>query len=292
MSYKYLSLTPSVKHILQDKGTEPAFSGLFIEKDTVQGTYICRGCGLALFREDNQFTSHCGWPSFDAELPHAVRRQPDADGRRTEILCARCDGHLGHVFSGEGYTAANLRHCVNSLAIEFVPDVTVLDTEEIIVAAGCFWGVEYLFKQLPGVLLTQVGYSGGDVDYPSYQEVCKKTTGHLEVLRVVYDRAKIDLTRVLQYFFEIHDFSQTDGQGPDVGPQYLSAIFYYTDTQLVTARAIIDELKKQHYTVATQCYPVMTFWPAEMYHQDYYQKNQKQPYCHRWQKIFDESNHD
>lgn len=283
--HKSASLTPNQQHILIDKGTEHAFTGLYI-KTVKQGSYLCRQCGKVLFRADNQFTGTCGWPSFDDALQGTVKELPDADGRRTEIVCARCDGHLGHVFRGEGYTDKNTRHCVNSVSIEFVEDETVVDTEEAIVAAGCFWGVEHWFQQLDGVLITEVGYTGGELAEPSYEAVCRKDTGHLEALRVVYDTAKLSYTDIIKYFFEIHDFTQTDGQGPDLGPQYLSAIFYYNAEQKQQAAAIIDQLKAMDYEVATQLYPVSTFWPAEDYHQAYYANNNKTPYCHSYRKIF------
>lgn len=282
---KSASLTPKQISILKDKGTEPAFSGHAIEA-VEQGSYICRQCGHVLFRADNQFTSTCGWPSFDDELEGSVTRVPDADGRRTEIVCSRCDAHLGHVFMGEGYTAKNLRHCVNSIAIEFVDDEHVLNTEEAIVAAGCFWGVEHLFKKLEGVLLTEVGYLGGELDEPSYEQVCGKNTGHLEALRVVYDSDRVSYEDVIKYFFEIHNFSQADGQGPDLGPQYLSAIFYFDAAQKKIAEEVVSELTQREFQVATSLLPVTTFWPAEDYHQDYYVKTGSDPYCHMWGKIF------
>lgn len=283
---KYASLTPEVLHILRDKGTELPFSCKY-DTEITQGTYLCRGCGHALFRADSHFSSGCGWPSFDDEIVNAIKREPDADGRRTEILCNYCESHLGHVFGGEGFTKKNTRHCVNSLAIEFVEDNEVVNTEEAILAAGCFWGVEYLLKKLPGVLKTEVGYIGGNVDNPTYQQVCTQQTGHLEALRVVFDPTRLSYETLLKYFFEIHDFSQEDGQGPDLGPQYLSAIFYFDNKQKRTAEHVIAELKNLGYQVATQLYEVSTFWSAEDYHQDYYTKTGKQPYCHIWTKKFD-----
>lgn len=285
MLNKTASLTPEVLRIVNDKGTEPPFSGKFLEKAT-RGTYLCRRCGLALFRADNQFISACGWPSFDDELPHAIKRVLDADGQRTEILCQRCDAHLGHVFAGEYHTVKNLRHCVNSLVIEFVENNTVQDTEEAILAAGCFWGVEYYFQKLPGVLKTEVGYTGGRLAKPTYQQVGSHTSGHLEAIRVLYDKDHLSYPDVIKYFFEIHDFTQTDGQGPDKGPQYLSAIFYYNDEQKAAAQEIIHLLQQKKYQVATQLYPVTAFWPAENYHQAYYSKKQQQPYCHTHRKLF------
>lgn len=282
---KAASLPDSVLAVVQDKGTEKPFSGEY-DQFGDQGTYLCRQCGLGLFRSTTKFHSGCGWPSFDEELPNAVTRLTDKDGRRVEILCARCQAHLGHVFYGEKYTASDTRHCVNSLSLDFVPDMKITDTEEALFAAGCFWGVEYYFKQLSGVLRTQVGYSGGQKNYPTYQDICTGTTGHYEVLRVLYDPTKIDFKKLTQYFFEIHNFSQNNGQGPDIGDQYLSVIFYYNEPQKKIAESVIQQLHNMKKVVTTKLLPVKTFWPAEEYHQDYYTKQQKEPYCHRYEKIF------
>lgn len=285
MQKKSMSLPVNLLHVIRDKGTEYPFTGEYNDFDG-PGTYLCRQCGLALFRSESKFHSGCGWPSFDQNIPGNVKRVPDKDGMRTEILCARCDAHLGHVFTGEHQTPLNTRHCVNSLSLDYVKDLTVLDTNEAIFAAGCFWGVEYYFKKLPGVLITEVGYSGGHKENPSYEEVCHKKTGHLEAIRVVYDTAKINYEKICQFFFEIHDPTQTDGQGPDIGNQYLSVVFYYDDEQKKIAGELIERLKGQGLAVATKILPVSVFWPAEDYHQDYYEKTHKTPYCHRYVKRF------
>lgn len=282
---KTSSLPDLVLAVVEDKGTEKPFSGEFDDFGD-SGTYLCRRCGLALFRSNSKFHSGCGWPSFDEEIKGAVEGKTDADGRRSEILCARCHAHLGHVFTGEGFTDKNTRHCVNSLSLDFVPDLKVLDTEEAIFAAGCFWGVEYYFKTLPGVLKAEVGYSGGNKKNPTYQDICSGSTGHYEVIRVLYDPSKISYEDLVIFFFEIHDPTQTNGQGPDLGQQYLSVIFYYDDTQKKMASTLIHELELTGIKVATKLLPVTTFWRAETYHQDYYAKTGKQPYCHRYEKKF------
>jgi peptide methionine sulfoxide reductase msrA/msrB len=283
---KAASLPDIVLAVVQDKGTEKPFSGDYDQFGEL-GTYLCRQCGLALFRSSTKFHSGCGWPSFDEEIAGAVNRISDPDGRRVEIVCSRCQAHLGHVFQGEKFTDKNTRHCVNSLSLDFVSDLSVTDTEEAIFAAGCFWGVEYYFKQLPGVLNTQVGYSGGKHSHPTYREVCSGTSGHYEVMRVIYDPSKINYKQLTQFFFEIHDATQNNGQGPDIGQQYQSAIFYYNDEQKKTAEELIRQLENiLHHQIATKVLPVTTFWPAEESHQDYYAKTGKAPYCHRHQKIF------
>lgn len=285
MILKTASLPDIILAVVQDKGTEKPYSGEYDDFEEA-GTYLCRRCGLALFRSRTKFHSGCGWPSFDEEIPGAVLREKDDDGYRTEILCSRCHAHLGHVFSGESFTVKNTRHCVNSLSLDFVSNLEVKDTEEAIFAAGCFWGVEYYFKQFPGVLKTEVGYSGGHKQQPTYEEICSGKTGHYEVIRVVYDPAKTTYADIVKFFFEIHDPTQTNGQGPDHGEQYLSVIFYYNDEQKQTARALINTLETAGNKIATKVLPVSVFWRAEKYHQDYYQKTGKQPYCHHYVKRF------
>jgi len=284
-AFKIASLPKVVLAVVKHKGTEYPFTGAYNDSDE-KGTYLCRLCGLALFRGEHKFHSGCGWPSFDEEIQDAVLRKSDPDGKRTEIVCARCDAHLGHVFAGEQLTQKNLRHCVNSLSLDFVTDQTVIDSEEAIFACGCFWGVEYYFKRHPGVLKTEVGYTGGAIETPSYQEVCQGDTGHIEAIRVLYDPAKTSYEQLAKFFFEIHDPSQENGQGPDLGEQYLSIAFYYDDAQKEITAGLITQLQHKGYRIATQLRPVSVFWPAETYHQDYYEKTGKQPYCHRYSPKF------
>lgn len=177
---KYNPLTPEEAAVILNKGTERAFTGKYTDFSG-KGTYVCKQCNAPLYRSSDKFKSECGWPSFDDEIPGAVKRIPDADGMRTEIVCANCGAHLGHVFLGEGLTAKDTRHCVNSISLNFIPESSlkaVADTA--IFAGGCFWGVEYYMYQSPGVISTEVGYIGGHGEKPTYQKVCSHKTGYAE----------------------------------------------------------------------------------------------------------------
>jgi len=277
-------LTPFEEWVIRSKGTEKPFTGQFTDHFEA-GTYLCRACGAPLYRSADKFHSSCGWPSFDDEIKGAVKKNPDADGRRTEIVCAKCDGHLGHVFEGEGFTSKNLRHCVNSVSMKFQPQKKESERKSYF-ASGCFWGTEYYFAREPGMIATRVGFMGGHKDHPTYKEVCAGTTGHLECVEATWDPERTTYEKVVKLFFETHDFSQEDGQGPDVGPQYLSAIFYANEEEKKTAEKVIAELKHRDLKVATALRPVSTFWSAEEYHQEYYLRQGKEPYCHFKRQIF------
>ena len=274
-------LTPAEDRVIVHKGTEAPFSGRF-EKSRDAGTYTCRRCGAALYRAEDKFDAGCGWPSFDAEVPGAVKRLGDADGQRIEIECAHCGAHLGHVFTGERLTPRDTRHCVNSISMDFVPLAdTASHFERAIFAGGCFWGVEYFLHQAEGVIRTTVGYTGGTTKKPSYEEVCRHTTGHAEAVEVVFDPLQTSYEELARLFFEIHDPTQVNRQGPDIGDQYRSGIFYLNAGQKGVAEKLIAELKAKGWKVVTRLEPSAAFWPAEGYHQDYYQRNGKHPYCHR-----------
>ena len=272
--------------VLDEQATEAPHTGAYNEL-AKRGTYLCRRCGLGLFRGASQFGSHCGWPSFDDEIQLAVLEKADVDGRRVEIICARCQGHLGHVFSGEDFTPNNKRHCVNSAAIDFVEDNQVLDTGEVIIAGGCFWGIEHLMRSVSGVVKAESGFTGGLTQAPSYQQVCHGNSGHYEAVRIVYDVAKVDSLSIYKHFFEIHDPTDGRGQGPDIGPQYASAAFYYNAQQHEEASGLVEQLQQQGLKMVTKLLPVDVFWPADASHQNYYTKHNKAPYCHAWTKRFD-----
>lgn len=282
MSYKTLSAEE--ERVIVEKGTEPPGTGIFLHHFE-EGTYTCKRCGAELFTSEQKFDSGCGWPAFDDEIDGAVKRIPDPDGMRTEIVCAACGAHLGHVFEGEGYTEKDTRHCVNSVSLDFAPEARP-DQMRAIFASGCFWGTEYFLSRAPGVISTTVGYTGGKVRQPTYEQVCTGLTGHAEAVEVIYDPEKTTYEELARLFFETHDPTQVNRQGPDIGHQYRSAIFYLDDRQREAADRLVEELEAGGLKVATEITPAGEFWPAEEYHQDYYDTKGGQPYCHRLVKRF------
>ncbi len=272
-------LTQEEQHIILEKGTEPPFSGEYWDRFE-EGLYRCRQCASPLYRSSDKFESNCGWPSFDDELPGAVTRSLDADGRRTEITCSSCGGHLGHVFTGEQFTPKDTRHCVNSLSLEFIP------ARRAVFASGCFWGPQYFFDRAEGVLATFTGYTGGSIEHPTYRQVCSGKTGHVEAVEVLYDPKITSFEKLAKLFFETHDPTQEDGQGPDIGEQYQSVLFYGNEQERSTAENLLSQLKEKGLTPATRIRPLAEFWPAEDYHQHYYDKQQGYPACHRYTQRF------
>jgi peptide methionine sulfoxide reductase msrA/msrB len=284
---QFNELTLAEERVIVHKGTEAPFTGKYTNHKE-DGTYTCKRCDTPLYKSEDKFDSHCGWPSFDDEIEGAVKRLPDADGMRTEIVCANCDGHLGHVFLGEGFTSKNTRHCVNSISMNFVPEgeEAQTKTEKAIFAGGCFWGVEYYLEKHPGVLSVTSGYTGGHVKNPTYQDVLSKKSGHVEAVEVVYDPSKTTYEEVAKLFFEIHDPTQVDRQGPDIGEQYRSEVFYLNDEQKEITEKLIAQLEDKGYDVATLVTKASKFWPAEDYHQNYYTNKGSLPYCHGYTKRF------
>ena len=281
---KYNQLTPEEERVILHKGTEAPYTGEYTNNKR-NGIYVCRRCNAPLYKSSDKFDSHCGWLSFDDEIKGAVKRIPDADGKRIEIICANCGAHLGHVFLNEGFTIKETRHCVNSISLKFIPEENKM-IKKAYFASGCFWGTEYYFMKATGVAHTAVGFMGGHVDHPTYEQVCQKNTGHLETTEVEYNTSKTSYEDLVKLFFETHDFTQTNGQGPDIGPQYLSCIFYTDEAEKEIAEEYIALLQNKGYKVATILKPITTFWRAEDYHQQYYEHKGSTPYCHVYKKIF------
>lgn len=159
-------------------------------------------------------------------------------------------------------------------------------TEIAVFASGCFWGTEYFMKRQEGVISTTVGYTGGHIENPTYEQVCRKNTGHYEAVKVEFDPSKVRYEQLVKWFFETHDPTQANGQGPDIGPQYRSAIFVQNDEQRETADQLIGLLEAKGMHIATEVKDAATFWPAELYHQDYYDNKGGTPYCHAYRPLF------
>ena len=275
--------------VARSKGTERPFCGMFHDNKT-KGVYVCACCGLPLFRSDDKFDSGTGWPSF--LRPFAVENVTTVEDmshgmKRTEIQCALCDAHLGHVFS-DGPPPTGQRHCVNSASIEFAAaegkkrQPRVLAVQTATFAAGCFWGVEAAFRKAPGVIATVVGYTGGATPNATYRQVCSGTTGHAEAVEVLYDPAATSFEKLIELFWSIHDPTTLNRQGPDVGDQYRSAIFYHGVDQKAAAEASKKKLEgseKFKSPIVTQIVPAAKFHRAESYHQRYVDKTGA-PACH------------
>ncbi len=284
-------LDPEAYRITQSAATERPFCGTLLDNKK-DGVYTCVVCGLPLFSSEHKFHSGTGWPSFYREFDpqHVSRRTDSSHGMvRTEINCARCGAHLGHVFD-DGPRPTGERHCLNSASLKFYAHGEELPPESRPVArtaasssaaaletayfaGGCFWGVEHYFQKGPGVVDAVSGFMQGRSENPTYKQICYENTGHAETVKVVFDPGKISYRRLLEAFFIMHDPTQLNRQGPDVGDQYRSGIWTVSDAQQREAEAYIRELQEtpafKGRKIVTQVEPARTFYPAEDYHQDY-----------------------
>jgi peptide methionine sulfoxide reductase msrA/msrB len=286
------TLSPEQYKVMIQCGTEAPFSGkydAFYEK----GTYDCAACGTPLFSSETKYDHGTGWPSFMAPVDPAAIEVRDDDSlmmHRVEVRCAACGAHLGHIFD-DGPAPTKRHYCINSAALTFRPaeakkaagssapaktKAEASATEAATFAAGCFWGIEYKFGQVPGVLSTVVGYTGGHTKNPTYAAVCTDATGHAESVQVTFDSGLISYEDLVRRFFSFHDPTQLNRQGADVGTQYRSVIFYHDLNQRLAAEKVKADVERSgdfKKRIVTEIVPLGEFTKAEEYHQKYYEKN-------------------
>lgn len=291
--------------VTQQCGTEPPFNNAYWDNHE-HGIYVDIVSGEPLFSSLNKFDSGSGWPSFTQPLQgtEIVEKKDTQFGMvRTEVRSPVADSHLGHVFNDGPADAGGMRYCINSASLRFIPVeemnqagygnylgpfveaglVEAPKHETAILAGGCFWGMEEIIRGIPGVIKTTVGYIGGRVANPLYEQVCTGTTHHAEAVSVVFDTTKLSYEQLLGYFFRMHDPTTLNRQHNDVGTQYRSAIFYTSEEQKQMAarvKAEIDQSGKWDNPVVTDIVEAKDFYPAEGYHQDYLQKHPGGYNCH------------
>lgn len=312
-------LTPEQYTCTQEEGTERPFQNKYWNNKE-PGIYVDVVTGEPLFSSTDKFDSGTGWPSFTKPLePKHITTKADKTlfMERTEVRSKHGDSHLGHIFDDGPKDKGGLRYCINSASLKFVPvdqmekegyskylylfkdqskaspsttpvrkpDATTNKTtqETAILAGGCFWGMEDLIRKIPGVIETEVGYTGGAIKNATYELVKTGTTGHAESIRVVFDPAQLSYEKLLEFFFRMHDPTTKNQQGNDIGTQYRSVIFYNSEKQKEVAQKIKEKTEKSgkwKNPVVTEIVTAADFYKAEDYHQDYLVKNPGGYTCH------------
>ena len=302
-------LTDRQYRVTQQSGTEPPFDNEYWDHHE-HGIYVDVVSGEPLFSSLDKFDSGCGWPAFSKPIDGTKiveKTDKSHNTTRTEVRSGVADSHLGHVFEDGPQELGGQRYCINSAAMKFIPvaelegaglgryvqsfidagvykpKAAAAKTERALFAGGCFWGMEQIIREIPGVTDTNVGYTGGKTVAPTYKQVCSGTTGHAEAVEIIFDPAKISYEKLLDYFFRMHDPTTLNQQHNDRGTQYRSAIFYLSEDQRLAAEKVkerVDKSGKFKKPVVTEITKADTFYAAETYHQDYLVKNPGGYTCH------------
>lgn len=299
------TLSPEQYRVTQQCGTEPPFQNAFWDNKEA-GIYVDVVSGEPLFSSLDKYDSGSGWPSFTRPLePNILEKKDVSHGMvRVEVRSKHADSHLGHVFPDGPREKGGLRYCINSASLKFVP-VSKLEAEgygqylplfgqkkapakageEVaVLAGGCFWGMEDILRKIPGVKATQVGYTGGFLKSPKYEDTHDGKSGHAEAVRVTFDPGRLSYAELLEkWFFRMHDPTTLNRQGNDMGTQYRSAIFYTTPEQKRVAeevKARVDKAGKWKRPIVTEIKEASEWYDAEEYHQDYLVKNPNGYTCH------------